>query len=401
MSTGARHWAINGRFLAQPVTGVQRYAREVVRALDARIVAGDPLARNLSVELLLPPDRKDELALGAIRTRVIGSLGGHGWEQAVLPARVRGGLVSLCNTGPLATGRQILCIHDLNTRACPQSYALPFRMLYRTLVPALAARVRHVTTVSNHSAVELVRYGLCGAQKITIAPDGHEHALRWASRHSIRTQLAAGPGTVVLLGSRAPHKNIDLILGMGERLAQAGLRVAVVGLSDGRVFGKAREREAANIGWLGRIGDDELAALLEDCLCLAFPSLVEGFGLPMLEAMVRGCPVVASDRASLPEIGGDAVLYAPPDRADIWFERFVQLAEDAALRHAMIARGRGQAEKFSWDDTARRYLELMAGMDGLPLAAGAVPAKVRSGSVSGIARKQADRSFHRFRETMK
>lgn len=370
MSAGARHWAINGRFLAQPVTGVQRYAREVVRALDTRIAAGDPLARNLDVELLTPPGIGDELPLTAIRTRAIGRLGGHGWEQAVLPAGVKGGLISLCNTGPLATGRQILCIHDLNTRACPQSYSLPFRLLYRTLIPALAKRVRHVTTVSACSAGELVRYGLCKAGKITIAPDGHEHALRWTPRHSIRTQLAAGPGTIVLLGSRAPHKNIGLILGMGERLAQAGLRVAVVGFSDGRVFGKAQELEAANIGWLGRIGDDELAALLEDCLCLAFPSLVEGFGLPMLEAMVRGCPVVASDRASLPEIGGDGVLYAPPDRADIWFDRFMELAGDAGLRRMMIGRGRRQAEKFSWEDTAKRYLELMAGMDGLPVVVG-------------------------------
>lgn len=374
MMARARHWTINGRFLAQPVTGVQRYAREVVRALDARIVAGDPLGRDLNVELLAPPGSRDELALATIRTRIAGRFGGHGWEQAVLPSEVKGGLVSLCNSGPLAARRQILCIHDLNTRICPQSYSLPFRMLYRTLIPALAARVAHVTTVSDYSAGQLVRHGLCGAGKITIAPDGYEHALRWTPRHSIRTHSAAGAGTVVLLGSRAPHKNIDLILGIADRLAQAGLRIAVVGLSDRRVFGAAQERDGANIGWLGRIGDDELAALLEDCLCLAFPSLVEGFGLPMLEAMARGCPVVASDRASLPEIGRDAVLYAPPDGADIWFDRFVQLAGDAALRRQMIARGRRQARKFSWDETAKRYLELMARMDGLPIAVAGSPA---------------------------
>jgi glycosyltransferase involved in cell wall biosynthesis len=162
---------------------------------------------------------------------------------------------------------------------------------------------------------------------------------------------------------------------MSDRLAEAGLRVAVVGLSDGRVFGRTQEQTGANIGWLGRIGDDELAALLEDCLCLAFPSLVEGFGLPMLEAMARGCPVVASDRASLPEIGGDAVLYAPPDRADIWFDRFMQLAGDAKLRRALTERGRRQAEKFRWDETAKRYLELMAGMDGLAPASAGSPAR--------------------------
>lgn len=374
MAHAARHWAINGRFLAQPVTGVQRYAREVVQALDALIAAGGPLAHALRVELLMPPEAKDDLALVAIRSRSVGNFGGHGWEQTVLPAHVRGGLASLCNSGPLAVRKQILCVHDLNTRAYPQSYSLPFRLLYRTLIPALGRTVRHVATVSDHSAAELVRYGLCGAGKITVAPDGYEHALRWTPRHSPRTWAVAGPRTVVLLGSRAPHKNIGLILSMSDRLAAAGLRVAVAGLSDGRVFGAVEERAASNVEWLGRISDDELAALLEDSLCLAFPSFVEGFGLPMLEAMVRGCPVVASDRASLPEIGGDAVLYAPPDRADIWFDHFMRLAGDARLRDTMVARGRVQAKRFSWADSARRYLELMARADGLATNVSAAPA---------------------------
>ncbi|TJW23124.1 MAG: glycosyltransferase family 4 protein, partial [Mesorhizobium sp.] len=80
-------------------------------------------------------------------------------EQAVLPAYLRGGLLSLCNTGPLTVRRQVLCIHDVNTRACPQSYSLPFRLLYRTLVPALGRTALKIATVSQYSAGELTRYG--------------------------------------------------------------------------------------------------------------------------------------------------------------------------------------------------------------------------------------------------
>ncbi|TJV24682.1 MAG: glycosyltransferase family 4 protein, partial [Mesorhizobium sp.] len=103
-----------------------------------------------------------------------------------------------------------------------------------------------------------------------------------------------------------------------------------------------------------------------DCLCLAFPSLVEGFGLPPLEAMALGCPVVMSDRASLPEIGGDAVLYASPCDENAWFDCFMRLVHEEGLRTKLIARGRARAARFQWAASAQRYLELMASVDGFP-----------------------------------
>jgi len=116
------------------------------------------------------------------------------------------------------------------------------------------------------------------------------------------------------IGSAAPHKNVGLVLDMADRLAEAGLRIAIVGMSDSRVFKSGpTSAKARNVHWLGRISDGELVALLGDSLCLAFPSLTEGFGLPALEAMAVGCPVVVSDRASLPEVCGNAALFAPPD----------------------------------------------------------------------------------------
>ncbi|TIP79159.1 MAG: glycosyltransferase family 4 protein, partial [Mesorhizobium sp.] len=180
------------------------------------------------------------------------------------------------------------------------------------LVPALGRTALKIATVSQYSAGELTRYGVCPAAKVEVIGNGHEHALRWAPCHSDQTLAVAGPGTIVVLGSSIPHKNVGLIIGMHDRLAAAGLRVVVVGASTPRVFGSIGNKTLTNVMWLGRRSDAELGALLRDSLCLAFPSLVEGFGLPPLEAMTLGCPVVMSDRASLPEIGGDAVLYASP-----------------------------------------------------------------------------------------
>lgn len=368
----AHQWAINGRFLAQPVSGVQRYAREIVRAIDAVLAEQSPIGRGFDVELLVPPGVKETMPLDAIRVRQIGRFVGQAWEQVFLPANVTGGLVNLCNSGPLAVRKQIVCIHDVNTRAYPQSYSLAFRALYRILLPAVGRTATAVSTVSHYSAGEIVRWGICPSAKIFVAPNGHEHATRWMPKHSAKTRRASTRDTVVIIGSAVPHKNAGLVIGLADRLAGVGLRVAVVGMSDPRVFKDAVPRQdATNVTWLGRLSDEELAALLRDCLCLAFPSFVEGFGLPPLEAMSIGCPVVVSDRASLPEICGDAALYASPDDADAWFERFVRLHRMPQLRTELIARGRARVARFRWRASAECYLQAMAEADGLNIAADA------------------------------
>lgn len=360
-----RHWAINGRFLAQPMTGVQRYARQIVTALDRLLATHPGIARHLDLEILLPPDAMMDLELSAIRSRRIGRFGGHPWEQAVLPGHVEGGLLSLCNTGPVLAAKHIVCIHDTNTRNYPQSYSPAFRALYRTLMPALGRSAECITTVSHYSAAELSRHRICRAQKILVAPNGHEHVSGWKAQHSLKTRRAAGPDTIVLLGSAAPHKNAQLIVGIADRLHAAGFKVAVAGMSDPRVFKLPAIDEAANVHWLGRLSDGELAALLHDSMCLAFPSFTEGFGLPPLEAMALGCPVIVSDRASLPEICGDAALYASPDNADAWYERFMELRQSPMLRLDMIARGWIRTSRYRWDTSAELYLLAMLEADGL------------------------------------
>lgn len=359
-----RRWTINGRFLAQSMTGVQRYAHEIVRSLDQLLLEKHDLARGLEIELVVPPDASNTIELGAISQRVAGRSGGHLWEQTVLPMQAQGGLISLCNTGPILMRKHIVCIHDVNTRVYPQSYSPSFRALYRVLIPALGVSAKQITTVSHYSANELARLGVCSPEKITVAPNGHEHALRWVPRYSAATENVASRDTIVVIGSSIPHKNIGLIIGMAERLAGAGLKIAVVGMSDSRVFSsKATRQDLANVTWLGRLTDEEMAALLQDSMCLAFPSFVEGFGLPPLEAMAMGCPVVVSDRASLPEICGDAAMYASPDNADAWFESFTRLHNAPLLRASLITHGKSRLSHYSWRTSAERYLEIMAKED--------------------------------------
>ena len=101
----------------------------------------------------------------SIPMRMLPSAPGHFWEQFILPGYVRGGLLSLCNTGPLALKRQIVCIHDLNSRITPESYGLMFRAVYRVLVPALGHRAARIVTVSRFSQKTLGQFGIAASRR--------------------------------------------------------------------------------------------------------------------------------------------------------------------------------------------------------------------------------------------
>lgn len=359
-----RHWTINGRFLTQAITGVQRYANEILRALDGLVVRGHPLARDLSLEVVVPASASDLPRLDAISVRRFGGLNGHLWEQARLPFAVRGGLISLCNSGPVAVRKQVVCVHDVNTRILPQSYSRKFRALHRVLIPTLGVVAERIATVSHHSADQIRRFGIARPDKIIVIGNGHEHALEWRAAHSPATRAVAGRNTIVVIGTVTPNKNVRLLIGMADQLAQANLQLAVVGATNLRVFGaNLTMSQARNVHFLGRISEREIAALLQDSLCLAFPSFVEGFGLPPVEAMALGCPTVVSNTSCLPEICGDAALYASPADANEWHERFVQLRDNPALRRSLVDRGYQRTKTYRWSRSAELYLEAMAQSD--------------------------------------
>jgi glycosyltransferase involved in cell wall biosynthesis len=363
-----REWAVNGRFLTQKTTGVQRYAREIVRAIDGLMADGHPLAQGLNVEVLVPLSYRGRLPkFRRIVIRAAGRSRGHLWEQLVLPRHARGGLLNLCNVAPVWQKKQIVCIHDLNPILFPLSYSFPFRAAYSLLLPILGRVAASISTVSTFSAELLMQHGITRDRLPVVIPDGHEHVFEWNSCGSPPTDPLVGSNTILILGSLAPHKNISIVLELAPKLAAYGLNIAVVGSRDLRVFSQ-QSTEAGphqSVMWLGSLSDDELAGLMQRCLCLAFPSLMEGFGLPPLEAMALGCPVVVSTCASLPEVCGDAALYASPIAPDAWMDCFISLRDKPSLRRELISKGKARAAKFSWHRSAELYLELLARLDGL------------------------------------
>ena len=212
-------WAINGRFLTQPMTGVQRYAFEITNALDAILAEERDLSRRLPMRLVLPPGAETEPALAKITIDRTSLGSGHLWDQLIFPAHAGAGVLSLGNFGPILTGRQIVCIHDTNVFIEPESYSVAFRLAYRTFLPLIGKRASRIATVSAFSMDMLVKYDVCRQEKIFIAANGHEHALKWdAGRANAHLLKALTRPYVLLLGSRAKHKNIEVDYTAGGRI---------------------------------------------------------------------------------------------------------------------------------------------------------------------------------------
>jgi glycosyltransferase involved in cell wall biosynthesis len=349
------YFAVNGRYLTQSVTGVQRYARNVVAAMNGILAQADTQAP------IIAPISASDPRLPAMPLITAGPLNGHAWEQVVLPARWPGRLLNLCNTAPAIRADQIVCIHDSNVFVAPDSYGAAFRATYRVLQPFLARRAAKITTVSADSARQIATHLPVSAADIAVLPDGHEHALAWdpaLARTAPSFVSEAGRRFVLALGSRARHKNLQLVLQIAPELAAMDLEVIVAGGGNG-IFAPEKLSNAPKVKMLGYVTDHDLAYLMDRALCLLFPSWTEGFGLPIVEGMARGCPVISSDRASMAEVCGDAALLAAPDDPAKWVQQVRQLATSSELRNDLVGRGHERVRMFSWHNTAAGYLELM------------------------------------------
>jgi glycosyltransferase involved in cell wall biosynthesis len=360
----SRCWSVNGRFLDRNPTGVDRYALEILRAIDALIDAKHPLTASVKLEILCSPGAAERLLFTNISSRSLPGAPGHVWEQFILPRYVSNGLLSFCNTGPIVTKKQIVCLHDLNTRLVPQSYSFAFRSAYRILQPLLAKRVARIVTVSQFSQRTIAQAGMVSADEVNVIHNGHEHVLAWNAGRSQLDQTDLPRPFVLLVGSSAPHKNAAVIYSIAAELARKGIYVLITGGVDAKVYARMRNDQVPpNVRHVGRVGDNDLALLYQSALCLVFPSLTEGFGLPALEAMALGCPVISSDVASLAEVCGGAALYAPPHEGSTWLAAIELVAIDSILRDKLIAEGRVRSKHFSWRSSAEKYLALMFDLD--------------------------------------
>ncbi|NLG96492.1 MAG: glycosyltransferase family 4 protein [Chloroflexi bacterium] len=360
-STVKQTITINGRFLTQPVTGVQRYALELFRALDRLLVNGAIDPQGIDLVCLVPPDCDKDPGWEKIEVHSVGRLTGNLWEQLDLPRFAQGTLLfAPANISSFFHPNQVVTIHDASVYAFPQAYSLPFRTKYRLSYLKAARSARMIITVSEFSKQELVRWCKAKPDRIEVIPHGSEQLMGVVPDASILQRAGFENEKYFLgVGSQSPHKNFHGLIEAFRRLDRGDIRLVLVGGKFDRVFQSSNNELPENTVHLGYVKDAELKALYQNAVGFVFPSFYEGFGLPVLEAMTAGCPVICSKTASLPEVGEDAVLYADPHDPDTITQKMIALLSSESLREILRNAGCAQAKKFSWETTARSTWNLL------------------------------------------
>jgi glycosyltransferase involved in cell wall biosynthesis len=346
---------INGKFLGQRTTGVQRFARGLLFALD-KSLAERPAGRP--VVLLTPPGVPPLEGLSAIEQRSCGKSRRSltWWEQVELPLYCRDGdLLCFSGSAPLFARRCIPTIHDAAVFLHPQAYSRKFVAWYRILFRRLARRSPCVLTVSESAAADLAEF--LPRSKFRIVYNAAEHIVQVNPDNLILERHGLlGRRYILAVGSLNPTKNFEALL---QAYCSAGFDsstpLVIVGALNGSVFSQTDLRtEHSAIIWAGAVSDEQLRTLYENAALFVFPSLYEGFGIPPLEAMTCGCPVVASSASSIPEVCGDAALYFPPRDIPAVAASLLRVLKDESLRQELIFKGRRRSECFSWARSAEQ-----------------------------------------------
>jgi glycosyltransferase involved in cell wall biosynthesis len=331
---------INGRFLTQNFSGVQRFATEVTLALQS--------LRPEDIRLLVPPGKVAEPILGSIAT---GRLSGQGWEQLELPRRAAGGLlVNLGNTAPILSRKQIVVIHDAGVFSTPESYPWQLRLWYRAIQKALVLRRTALVTVSEFARQEIIRNLGARPDDVMVVSEGADHIGRIAADETIlRANGLEQGGFVLAVGNLAAHKNLTSLGALAQSLAPSGVKLVITGGFGGKAF---REMPALTLPepaiYIGRVSDEALKALYGAAACFVFPSRYEGFGLPVAEAMLCGCPVVASNIPVLREIFPQGAVFCDPLSPSDIAAKVMQVISDKKLQFALAEAGRALAKEMTW-----------------------------------------------------
>lgn len=336
--------ALNARFYSHRPTGMQRYAIELARRFG---------------ESLIPIRPKSPLRGSA----------GHLWEQLYLPAAVGGNLLwSPNNTGPLAVRNQVCTFHDLIPIERPEWFTRAFAAWYRILLPQLARKAQHLIAISEFTRRRIIELFNVPESKVSVVLNGVDQGFAPAAPALIQEAREAlhipTPHYLLCVGSLEPRKNTERLI-RAWSIAQAkvpddiSLVIAGGGGSKLVFAGEPVTAMAPRTHLTGYVPEKYLSALYSGAVAMLYPSLYEGFGLPPLEAMACGCPVITSNTTSLPEVTGDAALLVDPEDADAIAAAIIRIVDNHGLRVSLHTKGMKRAAQLSWDESARQTWEIL------------------------------------------
>jgi glycosyltransferase involved in cell wall biosynthesis len=328
-------YVVNGRFLSRQVTGVERYAGEILRCLGEK-------------PRIVRPER------------ALQGAGGHFWEQIILPGYVQPPecLWSPANTGPLRVTNQVLTLHDLSPLEHPEWFAPGFSLWYRLFIPILVRRVRIVVVSSVYMKKKIELHFALSPKRVSVAPGG-------VDLNRFRPDLIPPAGLparyLLYVGTLQPRKNLPVLLWawnqVSHQFPDAWLLLA--GGIDRNLSRIIFDMPLNRVEFLGYVQETNLAGLYAGAQAIVIPSLEEGFGLPVLEAMACGTPVIASNAGSLPEVIGDAGILFDLDRPAELASQLQNCLSNADLRHGLAEKGLRRVKDFSWEVSAKIIQEVL------------------------------------------
>lgn len=361
---------IDGRYITDHFPGIGRYVFNLVAELPkvapqaSFVVFHDPSAPNSRYDLGKLADHPNlKLTPTDIPTRSLR-------EQYGMRSLVKAQELDLLHSPYYVKPYWLHCssvvnIFDLTPMLYPR--LLPHRWtawVFQVAASLAARRSNHIIALSESTKRDLTRLLGASQDKISVVHAAADERFRpldkeqWQptlDRHSLPTRY------ILYLGINKPHKNLIFLLRVFSRL-RTNAKLVLAGREDPR-YPQARE-EVRRLGmtervlFLGDVADSDLPALYNGALLFAFPSLYEGFGLPALEAMACGTPVVCSNTSSLEEILGNAAITLDPRDADAWVGALTGALENEQLRADLRAKGLARARTFSWEKTARETIDV-------------------------------------------
>lgn len=360
---------VDGRYIADHYPGIGRYTFSLLEALSR-------LAADVTFVIAVQPGQPNSrYDLGQLATRPNIRLETFALqprsplEQAHWPLAARRWSLDIHHSPYFYKPYFLPCpsvvtIYDLIPLVFPEGFSAGQRLIFRLMVGLALRTARAVIAISAATRADLVRYFNLSPERVHVTPlaaDASFYPRPPAEVAAVRARYGLPDQYVLYVGINKPHKNLPRLI---EAYAKIGVAPPLVlaGREDAR-YPQTRERvETLGLGgrvyFPGDIASADLPALYSGASLFVFPSLYEGFGLPPLEAMACGAPVVCSDRASLPEIVGDAALTFDPYDVDAIASALRHALDDPDLRASLRQRGLAQVAQFSWDRTAQETLRI-------------------------------------------
>ncbi len=349
---------VNASILHETPSGLGVYAKNVIEhlaRLDPALKVFSPVdLEGLSVTLITRFVKPSYRKLGAI-TRVA-------WTQGVLPFRTAKEdtvyhpfhYLSLCSWS-----RQVMTVHDFIPLYFPEAAPHQYHY-YRRVMPRLLKRADRVICDSENTKQDIIKFYGYEADRLTVVPLGYDRDLfnETSRRDGVVARYGIKRPYILMVGAGYPHKNLHRVIQAFSTLADRIDHDIVIigGDSSYRVHLSELVHELRlekRVRFAGYVPDADLPSFYADAACFAYPTLYEGFGLPILEAMACGAPVVCSNTSSLPEVAGDAALMFDPEDEEEIAHCLERVLTDSALRDGLRARGRENTKRFSWEATAR------------------------------------------------